>query len=266
MALLGIESCYGFGDCCFNIPLIEAIASKYSCDISVAVKKSCSDAFVNVPCVKEIVHINNLYDGVRYYDSKAIKNFQVTQYVYFNKYMEEDSNHSLAHTSWITGKRVCGVDYDPRPCIHLTNKELSSKNLLDKTIKNVAIESEHYSGQSWCNDDDFERIIVQNPNVKFWWLSLRRPKYEYNNMIFVSSILTRRECIGLIAGCDLFISVGSGFLCAVFGMHEQPKETWVLWIDNYYKYHDTVMPNKWLPDNTNWFRSRTVWNEFEQQI
>lgn len=266
MALIGIESCYGFGDGCFNIPLIEAVAEKYGADISVAVKKSCEDVFYNVPCIKEIVNVNGLYHGANYYNSRGIKNFLITQNAYFNNYAHEDPNHSLAATSWVTGKRVCGVDFDPRPKIYLTDKELATKNVLNKVYKNVAIESEHYSGQSWTNDKDFEKLIVSNPNVKFWWLSLRHPPYNYSNMIYASSIYTRRECIGLIAGCDLFINVGSGMFCATLGMKEQPKETWMLWIDSFYKYKNTVMPNKWLPNNTKWFENRTEWNNFEQNV
>lgn len=262
MGLIGIESCYGFGDGCFNIPLIEAIAAKYNSDISVAVKKSCEDVFSNVPCIKEIINITGLGQGVNYYNTKGIRNFQITQNCYFPSYINEDHNHSLAATAWVTGKRVCGVDFNPRPKIYLTNKELQATSSLNKSVKNVAIESEYYSGQSWANDNDFEQIIKNNPNVKFWWLSLRHPTFNYENMIYASSIMSRRECIALISECDAFLSVGSGLFCATLSMIKQPKSIWMLWIDNYYKYKNTVVPNGWVPENTKWFDNRAAWNSF----
>jgi len=260
MQVVGIESCYGFGDGCFNIPLIEAIAEKYNSRISVAVKKSCEDVFYNVPCIKEIINISDLYQGINHYNRHKIKNFQITQNCYFPTYRNEDCEHSLASTALVVGNKVCGVDFNPRPKIYLNDTELSAINKLDKSVKNVAIESEYYSGQSWANDNDFERLIIANPNVKFWWLSLRKPQFNYGNIIYASSMMTRRECVALISNCDLFVSVGSGMFCATLSMIKQPKNIWILWIDDYYKYENFIMKNKWLPDSTRWIKNRNDWN------
>lgn len=259
--IIGIESAFGFGDCCFNIPLIEAVSKHFNSDISISTRKSCADAFINIPCVKEIVHINNLYEGIAQYEKRGIPSYQITQNAHFLKYCDEIPGHSLALTSHVTGKKLFGIDYDPKPFIRLNDIEKSLS--IDASVKNVAIESEYYSYQSWASDSDFEKVIKCNPHVSFWWMSIRKPDFHYDNMIYASSIYSRRECISIIRQCDVFISVGSGLFCATLGEEIQPSQIWMLWIDDLYKYKKTISELNWLKSTVTWFHDRKMWEEFD---
>jgi len=268
MNLIGIEMAHGFGDGCFSIPLIEELCKKHNSKAVVAVEKRCSDIYNHVPCVHDTVLIKAMHEGHKAIDAKyQIDEFyQITPHAYFYDFKAKDPNHSLTATTMAIG-HFNNIQIDPRPKIYLSEEELykAEEHILKrKRSPIIAIESEHFSGQSWSNATDFENIIKNNPNAVFLWLSYREPPFEYPNLLHSGIRLSRRECIGLLKFVDLFINVGSGFFCASLSEDVEPKESWMLWTDDLYKYKDSINKSGWIKKAT-WLDNREQWNELVEK-
>lgn len=269
MKTIGIEMAHGAGDACFSIPLIEALCIKDNARAVIAVEKRCADIYNHVPCICDIVEIPYMHHGKDMIEKKTtIQNFyQITPHVYFSAYKDADCNHSLALTAMAIGKHY-GVDINPRPKIYITQEEtMAAKLFFDNLNHNniVAIESEFLSGQSWTNNDDFEKMVKKSPEKLFLWLSLKEPAFNTSNLIYVGKSLTRRECIALLNHVQLFVNVGSGFFCASLSETIRPKESWILWNDDWYKYKETMSKTDWITNGI-WFDNRNQWNTFLETI
>ena len=163
--------------------------------------------------------------------------------------------------------RLYNVEIDSRPKVYLTVEEIiKAKEYIDKRKRKsiVAIESEHFSGQSWANDSDFENIIRKNNETVFLWLSLKEPPFKFDNLLHTGKVLDRRSCIGLLKFVQLFINVGSGFFCASLSKSNVPLQSWMLWTDELYRYKDVITQSKWIHDPT-WVDNREQWNELVEK-
>lgn len=269
MDRIGIEMAHGFGDGVFSIPLVEALCKRDGAKAVIASERRCMDVYYGVPGVDEIIAIPNMNHGQATIANKShvSRFYQITPQYYFERFKQQDPNHSLACTAMAIGREY-GVDIDPRPKIYLSPIEIKAaenyfEKFKDKGRKIVAVESEHLSCQSWTNDNDFEAMVTGNPDCFFLWLSLRRPVFDAPNMHVVAKDLDRRGCIALLNYVDLFVSVGSGFFCSSLSASVNPPKTWALWIDTLYKYKDTINATDWTSDLT-WIESREEWQKFLQ--
>jgi len=265
MNLIGIEMSHGFGDAMFSIPLIEALCARDGCKAVIASKQRCADAYYGVPCIQSIEHTPDMYHGERILRSKyPIKAFyQITPQAYFMDFKASYPDHSLVATAMAIGRKY-GVEIDPQPKVYLSPIETQAAEQYFKKFKGekiIAIESEHFSGQSWSCGADLERVIIKHPQHFFLWLSLREPPFTHPNLHHIKHDLDRRSCIGLLKHVDLFINVGSGFFCASLSKTIQPKESWMLWRDDVYKYKHSITMAGWIP-NAHWFDDRTQWSQF----
>jgi hypothetical protein len=235
-AMIGVEAAYGFGDGVFIAPLLKALADRQGFPVEVAVQKQCADAFVNLPWVRRIHHINNLGDGKRLFDGHVY--CQVTPNVHFPRFKERDPEFSLIDCARETG-RAYGLNFDQRPIIRLTDAE---KLIWPKPY--IMVESHHKSGQSWANRDHFLPVVEKYRHTHdVLWLSLDGPPLGARGM----GECSRRQLISLLGGADAFFSVGSGFFCASLALPKPPK-TICLWIDDYYKYERRLAELRWNPD------------------
>lgn len=258
---IGIESCYGFGDICFNIPLIKAISEKHQQKVHVAVKPHCADALYNIPWIKNIDIVHNLNEGYSQYVRLGYKTYQITQNVKFEQFRSYDGNHSLIDTPLLTGRQIGLPDFNQKPIFIPTEQELSDGNRYADGFPTIAIESVYTSGQSWAQQSDFNLIInkFQDTHRLCWLSNKNAPKTKY-----VDDMLrwTRRTCICSLAHCDVMFSVGSGFFCAAMALppERQPKRIICLWIDSYYKYERRIKELN-LHDNITWVHDSTELQE-----
>lgn len=245
--MIGIEAAYNFGDNCFNTALIRCIKDTYHDTIEVAVKPHCADAFYNIPWIDKITHINNLNDGMSIF-KKYDKSFQITQNVKFLEYKRKHPSHSLIDTPLWIAREIGLPDFDQKPIfIPTETEEKACEFLKDETMPIVAIESYYTSGQSWSNHDSIQYIIDHFSRThKIIWLSNRNAPPVADNMLQY----TRRELIASLQYCDIMVSVGSGFFCAMLGLVKQPKKVYCLWDDHFYKYENRLSELKWHPNIT----------------
>jgi ADP-heptose:LPS heptosyltransferase len=248
--IIGVESAFSFGDALFNVPLIKAIADHHRCKIVVATKSQYADAFMNLGFIEAIHTIENLGEGMAYFQQNPVywKSYQITQFTKFYDYKETDPEHSLLDTPSYIGRDLGIPAFNPKPIFMPTLRELANTEAnIFGSGPFIAIESEARSGQSWADSNAIQIIIEAHKDThKILWLSLT-PAPE--GTIDLKQ-LTRREVIMCLRHVDIFYSVGSGFFCAALALLEmyQPKKIRCLWIDNLYKYKDKLTQNKWHKD------------------
>jgi hypothetical protein len=255
--LIGIECNHGFGDCIICMPLIEALCKKHDCKAVISTING--DAFINVPFVEKVVMNTKFGNGHSTIKSlyQIEEFYQVTPEYHFYKITNEHDRVSLLNLPIEIGKKF-DVEFDNIPKIYLTEQENEVK--LDKSVRNVLIEAEYYSSQSWSNFNDFENLIKNNRNVNFHWLSIKNPEFSYENIILSSLRHTRRECISMIKDADLFISVGSGIFCGMIGNNIRNIKTVMLWNDYLYKYKKVLSDRGF--NNITWIDNRQNWEKF----
>jgi hypothetical protein len=248
---VGIESLWGFGDLCFNLPLIKAISNKHQRKVSVAVASRCQDALINIPWISEIKIIEELGKGIELFKSLGYPNlYQITQNIKFYEYLKQDPSHSLIDTPHMVGKEIEAPDFDRTPIFIPTQKEIDKADNSFKSVSAplIAVESIYNSAQSWATHQDIIAMIKVFKSLykdaQFLWLSNKgAPDLEYvHNMLD----FTRRECICALYHCEYFISVGSGFFCANLAI-KPPKQIkiYCLWTDELYKYEKPLKQLNW---------------------
>lgn len=243
---IGIESSHGFGDCLFNIPLIQSISDKHGCKVTVAVTPHCSDAFINIQCINKIIHIPSMHHGIEMFKSMNYKYiYQITQNVKFPVYKQQDPNHSLIDTALQVGSEF-GLQFNQRPVFLPTHDELLFGVQYKPNQPTVAIECIAKSGQSWADNTAVQSIVDKYADThKILWLSNQGAPNHHN----IDNLLkySRRQIIMLLQHCEMFFSVGSGFFCANLALPEQyqAKKVVCLWIDDLYKYEFRLSQLKW---------------------
>lgn len=235
---IGIESYLGFGDCTFNLPLIEAISKKHKSSVEVAVKADCADAFINVPFISKVHHCNGLWQGYEWFKKSGYEVVhQITQNVKFFEFKEK-GHHSLIDTPTKTGEELGVGTFDPRPQIYLTKEETDwADRWMSQFDKPVILEAVYKSGQSWC-DEDAMRTIIDGQEKPILW-ACHTPAPEGTMPIPAS----RRCVIACLKHCRRFFSVGSGIFCASLALNQKPPIT-CLWRDELYKY-EMHIPKSW---------------------
>ena len=261
---IGVESAHGFGDLCFNLPLIKAIRAKYNDEIYVATRPHCKDALYNIPWVDKIIEIDQMWHGIAKLKEVGCNPvFQITQNVKFFEFRDaHEPNHSLIHTPLWTGRQLhCPQDFDNRPIFIPTDDECLKTQSMIQDKPTIAIESVYTSAQSWADKKAFDAIVARYHGThRILWLSNEgAPKISaVDNMLRFS----RRECIMCLRACDIFFSVGSGFFCSSLALSttHQPKKIICLWTDDLYKYEEPLGQYKWHPDIT-WVHNHNELNE-----
>lgn len=237
---VGIESCYGFGDGLFNVPLIQAISARYGTRVDVAVRADCADAFENVPAVRQTVHCSGLHDGHATFQRMGYDvTLQITQNVKFFEFREHDPAHSLVHTPSKTGAQLGLQPFNHRPQIYLRQSEKNwAHDWMSDKRQAVMVEAVFKSGQSWCDAKAVRMIMEANHGKKVIWASHTTPPAGATPVP-----ASRRHVIACLPYCSKFYSVGSGFFCASLALEEKPPTT-CLWIDDLYKYEQHI-PKEW---------------------
>lgn len=249
---IGIESSHGFGDLCFNLPLIRAIKEKHNDEIWVASRPHCKDALYNTPFIDKIIDIPEMQHGIHKFKSMGFKTYQITQNIKFFEFRNEhDPHHSLINTPLMTGRQLQCNDFDNRPLYYPTETEIQNTNSIISDKPTIAVESIYTSGQSWADTTAFNMILdYYSKTHRILWLSNNNaPRVPVvDNLLRFS----RRECIMCLRSADIFFSVGSGFFCASLALPKeyQPKKIVCLWIDDLYKYEEPLNKYKWHTDIT----------------
>lgn len=254
---IGVESAHGFGDLCFNLPLMEAIKHRYDDELWVATRQHCRDALYNIPWIDRIVDIRKMGEGqakLRGLGCDPV--FQITQNVRFCEFRERDLDHSLVDTPLLTGRHLGLPDFDQRPIFRPTVDELRNIQSMFSEEPTIALETVYGSGQSWATSEEFMAIVDKFADShRILWLSHQgapdHPKVDD------LSRFTRREAIACLRVCEKFFSVGSGFFCAALGLptHGQPDKIVCLWKDKLYRYEEPLRKHRWHPDIT-WIHNR----------
>jgi hypothetical protein len=212
--MLLIESCFGFGDCLFNIPLIEKIAETR--EVSVATMIGYKDAFENINCIEELIlkysldRKSSLGFGRVEAERRGWDYLQVTQCVRFPQIKSQNPNHSLVHTAKYIGETM-GLEIDPKPIFRPTQEELDATQFLSKEPRPIiAIESDYRSGQSWLKFNHLQKIVeLYGDTYKILWLSndlpSRHPSVDHMKGF------TIRECIASLRFCETLFTTCSGF-------------------------------------------------------
>lgn len=254
---VGVESAHGFGDICFNLPLMKAIQQKYNDELWVAIRPHCKDGLYNIPWVHKIIDIKNMGDGNAKLKSLGCNPvIQITQNVKFFEFRDRDPNHSLIDTPLLTGRQLGLPDFDQRPIFLPTKDELEKTDLMLSKQPTIAIESVYKSGQSWADRKVIKLILDKYIDThRILWLSNEGAPIHHN----VDDMLrfTRREVIACLRACDIFFSVGSGFFCATLALPSgfQPVKTVCLWKDELYRYEQPLAKHRWCKDLT-WIHNR----------
>lgn len=237
--MIGVEAAYGFGDGLFLVPVIRKIAENHGEPVEVAVQAQCADAFYNLPWVSNIIHINNLHDGMARF-KKYKYSYQITPNVYFPGFKAENANHSLIDTAAEIARRLGIGEIDQRPVFIPTSQELDVK--IGGHKPRIAVECHYKSGQSWANKYSFDLIIEKYVNThEILWLSNQDAR-SYTHPL---THLTRRQIIPLLSTCEIFFSVGSGFFCASLALEVPPQRIVCLWIDEFYRYEQRLAELGW---------------------
>ena len=233
---IGIESCYGFGDCLMNAAVIKKLTEFVAPDqIDVAVGEGHQDAFYNIPNVNIIPlkGFRPLGKGMEYFKNNDYQiYFQMTQHVTWNM------TTPLWTTPCLNARNFC-IEYGdatwcdwetvghfleefffaglipatPKilPPIFIPTQEEIANAVLKVNLEKpmIAIETGFTSNQSWL-DDSTVRMIYDH--------------YKYSHeVLFVSKDnefcsklngLTRRECVILLSYCEKFFNTCSGFFVA----------------------------------------------------
>lgn len=260
---IGVESYHGFGDCLFNISLIRELSIKHNTKIGVAVKKTCKDAFYNIPWIDHIIECDEMWDGVSRLKKLGYQTaYQITQNIKFPEFREQDPNHSLINTPLLVGKQLGLGDFDNKPVFIPTKEETERANTIISSKPTISVESVFNSIQSWADTKAFDSILdAYSKSHRILWLSNNgAPKIPaIDNMLRFS----RRECIMCLRASDIFFSVGSGFFCSSLALEPeyQPKKIVCLWIDEMYKYEEELRKRQWH-NNITWIHNHQELCEF----
>ena len=248
----GVEIAFGFGDCIFGVPAVKLISETHGCSVDVAVQAQCADAFLNLPFVKKIIHVDGCWSGIQYFHDQQYKlAYQLTPYSKFQHYKSLDPSFSLLDCSKKLASEL-GIEVaDQRPLIYLSDQEKAvAAGLLARLPHGkpiVAIESEAKSGQSWADLAAVQKIVdFWSNKAHILWLSHTQALEGTLGLVNY----TRREIIAMLSNIDHFYSVGSGFFCASLVEGLKPKHTTVMWIDESYKYVRRLTELGWNPDIT----------------
>ncbi len=258
---IGIETAHGFGDICFNIPLIKAIYDKHQDEIYVAARTHCKDALYNINYITKVVDIAQMHEGETKLKTLGCDTiYQITQNIWFFKFREHDNNHSLIDTPMRVAKEF-GLELEnQRPIFIPSSKEFNKfANYQFPEQPIIAIESHYTSGQSWANNQHIANIINRyNKTHKIIWLSNTEPPND--PAIINLEGWTRRELILTLKYAEIFFSTGSGFFCASLALDEynQPEKTVCLWIDDLYRYEQRLNELQW--------DKRITWLHNEQEL
>lgn len=239
---IGAETYRSFGDCCFHTPLLKSISDKYQTPLDIATHKSCADAFINLPFIRDIIEIENHTDGIfKFKENQYDHTFLITSSRYFPIHVPS----SLLDVQKFLARELKVPLLNRRPIFIPTQAELD--NVGSKHF-DMAIESEFLSQQSWATQFDIDLILKTFENQKVLWCS--KPEGPSDTYRFQ----TRRETILALKNVEHFFCVGSGIFCASLnGL--SPKTTYVLWKDSYYKYKKTMKSLKW-DDDIIWIEDR----------
>jgi hypothetical protein len=239
---IGAETYRSFGDCCFHTPLLKSISEKYKTQVDVATHKSCADAFINLPFIKNIIEIENHIDGInKFKEEQYDHTFWLTSSRYFPAHVPS----SLLNVQIFLARELNVSLPDRRPIFIPTKAELDT---VGPRRFDVAIESEFLSQQSWATPFDIDLILKTFRNQNILWCS--KPEGPSGAHRFD----TRRETILALKNVEHFFCVGSGIFCASLnGL--SPINTYVLWTDGYYKYKKTMKSLKWDTSIT-WIEDR----------
>lgn len=237
---IGVESCYGFGDALFNIPLIKAISEKHKTKIGVATMPHCMDAFSNIPWISEVISIPGLNHGHPILTKLGYnKVFQITQNVKFEEFRVTNPEHSLIDTPLWTGRQLGLPDFDQRPIFIPTKEELATGAKYNDPMPSIMIESVYKSGQSWADNKAFQMILDKyKSDHRICWMSNQNaPQVPH-----LDDMLrwTRRQIICSLPYSKVFFSVGSGFFCSNLAEGAQAKKVICLWTNSYYKYEERI--------------------------
>ena len=260
---LGVESAHGFGDGLFNSALIRELSKHHNTKVGVAVRPHCKDAFYNLPWVDEIVEIQQMNEGAKaLQDLGYQRTIQITQNVKFFEFRKSDPDHSLIDTPLFTGRQLGLPDFDQRPIFYPTREELATTDCMLSDQPTIAIESVYTSGQSWTKRGDIQLILDKYlPTHRILWLSNSGAPDHPN----VDNLLrfSRRQAIMCLRACDIFFSVGSGFLCATLALPSglQSTRTVCLWRDEFYKYKRPLAQHTWCKDLT-WIHNQQELHQY----
>ena len=241
---IGVESYGSFGDCCILTPLFRDLSEKYNTTIDIATYKPFTDAFYNLPFIKNIHQINHVHDGTKIF--KALNYdlmFNASQGLFYK------SGSGVASLIDVPVKiaNILKVDLkDRRPIFVPTQTEL---DVVNNEHFDIAIESEYNSGQSWSQKIDIMMILKTFKDKKILWCSKGEPPVEG-----LHRFNTRRETITALKNVKHFFCVGSGIFCASLSEY-RPENTYVLWVDGYWKYKKVFNDLGW--DSTvKWLETR----------
>lgn len=264
---VGVESLWGFGDLCFNIPLIQAIARKYHAKVDVVAASRCKDALKNIPSIGKVYVAEQLNHGIKKLKSLGYTHtFQITQNVKFYEFVKQDPQHSLVDTPLRTAEQLGITLPSQRPVYVPSHEELQKATeylqgnnfRMTKSFGKplIAIEAVYKSIQSWAKIRDIAAIVnAYSQTHHILWLSNEgAPSIRtVDNMLHFS----RRECIAALQHVEHFYSVGSGFFCAALGLpaSQQPPKITCLWKDELYRYEKPLNKFRWHPDLT-WVHNR----------
>jgi hypothetical protein len=95
---VGLESAHGFGDLCFNSPLIKALHEKYQDDVWVATGKHCKDALYNTPWIARILECGYRTGVPMLKEMGCDPVHQITQEPWFFEFKKDNPQHSLIDT------------------------------------------------------------------------------------------------------------------------------------------------------------------------
>lgn len=249
---VGIEMSHSFGDALFAIPLIRAISEKHQCKVILATNPKHSDAFLNLPFIHSVIHINHINEGMATFKNQSYEvMYQITPQYHWGAFKAIDQENSLIDVASYIGSRYNIAKFDQRPIFNPTAEELSiaDKHITDIKMPIIAIESVANSGQSWMDQQAIDVIVNAHYKThRILWLSNRNaPQAPY-----VDDLLkyTRRQIICMLKYVDIMYTTGSGFFCASLALprDRQPKKIICLWIDDAYKYERRLANLQWHED------------------
>lgn len=243
-ATVGVESAHAFGDALFNIPLIIALSKHHNSAITVTTKPQYNDAFENIDCITEIIHINEMGHGVEKLQSIGKKHiYQLTQNITWLEQIKIEPQLSLIESPLRTAQKL-GINIDPRPIFIPRHHEIQSTEKYASQQPTIAIEAEARSGQSWANNQHIQQIIDKYKQThRILWLSITNAPPNTISLHHIS----RRQNIMCLRHAEKFYCVGSGLFCASLALEQkyQPKQIICLWEDSMYKYKSTLSKYTW---------------------
>ena len=265
------ESCYGFGDCLMNIPLIKAYSECKNHSVHIATRNANKDAFENLDFIEKIHPITKLNEGKELAKKINLPYQQLTQHYWWKRINQQ----SLMDIPSIVGKRKFDLIFPNQPIIIPTEEEISATEDLRSTIPLIAIEADCNSNQSWVKDksDIFEKLLSQimPTPYKILWLSKTKPIPEFMQKLdYVDDMhrFTRRECVAALRHCELLISTNSGFFVAAMALKNNMQPQQVLSLlssrsERGYKIHEKILQYGWHK-NLKWaFNESELGNSIE---